>query len=790
MASVFNHVRLAELKPWLRKINELAPKMRALSDQALKNYTPQLKARLAQGAKLSDLLPEAFSLVREADRRILGLFPYDVQVLGALALYFGAIAEMKTGEGKTLTATMPLYLWGLTGQGAMLVTPNEYLAERDEKEMGQVYEWLGLKVALGFAPANQAELSPSEKRERYQADILYTTSSVYGFDYLLDNLAVSPSNQFMRRFSYCIVDEADAVLLDMATTPLVIAGGTRINSHYIGPSDEVVTMLEANRDFRLDDEENNVWLTSRGIQAVEQFFDENQLYDGEHHELVRRLTLSLRAHELLKRDRDYVVSPNQKIILLDRSNGRMLPGMRLQAGLHQAIEMKEQVPLSQDQRPLASITYQNLFRQFAHLAGMTATAKAGEQEFIETYYCNVIQIPTNKKSIRQDLPDRVFPTLTEKLLACLDRTKELHQTGQPVLVISNSVEISEIFSELLLQAGIPHNLLNAKSEVKEAAIIKEAGQKNAVTVATKMAGRGTDIKLGPGVAELGGLAVLIMGQMPSKRIDQQLRGRAGRQGDPGSSQFFKSLEDEVVQRFGPRWLRQKFEYLRDQNFSSPRELHGWRLHLALRHVQETSDQQAENERSRILEMDESVKMQRELVYRERSQLLHNWDQHLDIAQLLNAEFRRFYQANQPMTAEKLQRYILNELTYRYYDRPTAVDLKSESAVVAYLNQIANKELATKAQELGSKEELDNFYRYAILKAIDESWLDEVDTLEQLRLVVSSRQTAQRNPLYEYHEEALAAFQKMQVELNRKVTRFLLLSTVQLAPNGDKQIYFN
>ena len=793
MPNLLNQVYLRRFKRRLAKINRLSLMMKKLTDAELQAYTPRLQAKIAAGVQLDELIELAFAVVREADRRVLGLYPYDVQVLGALALQRGMIAEMKTGEGKTLTATMPLYLNALTGRGAMLVTPNEYLAERDGKEMGQVYRWLGLNVAVGFPTAehpakNGKELSPTEKRMRYQADIVYTTNAMLGFDYLIDHLASRSANQFYRQFDYCIVDEADAVLLDTAVTPLVISGTPRVNSNYLGPSDEVIRMLVPSQDYHFDEEEKAVWLTPKGIQRVERFFSQQHLYDGDHDELIKWVTLALKAHVLLERDRDYVVTPSGEVTLLDRTNGRLLPGMKLNGGLHQALEMKEQVKISDDQRAVATITYQNLFRQFKHLAGMTGTAQVDAEEFSKVYNLAVCQLPTNKPMIRRDYPDQLYVTLPEKIMASLTVVKQLHATGRPVLLVTGSVEVSEIYSELLLQAQIPHSVLNAKNAAKEATIIKEAGQQGAVTVATSMAGRGTDIQLGPGVAELGGLAVIGTEKMASQRIDQQLRGRAGRQGDPGSSQFFVSLEDPVVQHEGAHWLRRYFEQHRDQMTNRP--LKGWRYHQAVRQAQIVSDEHGAQQRRQALLMDESSHLQRRVVYHARQQLLQGDLQAFDLKKIMTSEFQRFYRESQPLTPFKLARYIRETITYQFEEQPQTEVLAEETSVVHYLHQIAEAELARKRRQFKRPSDESHFYRLAILKAIDGCWMDEVDSLEQLRQAVVSRAVAQRNPIAEYHRKAYRAFQQMQVAIRRAITKNVLLSQLVDGINGKQVIYFD
>ncbi len=788
--SLLNAIRLKKLRRLARQVEKLEPEMRALSDAQLKDYTRRFRLRLAHGDRLNNMLVEAYAVVREADRRVLGLFPYPVQIMGAIGLFEGTIVEMKTGEGKTLTATMPLYLHGLTGKGAMLVTPNDYLARRDGTEMGKVYRWLGLTCEVGFAAPGEAEFKEPEKRKAYAADITYTTNSTLGFDYLFDSLATDPSKKYMRDLNFAIVDEADAILLDNAVMPLIISGAPRVTSTMIGVADEFTYTLREGKEYRYDEDDHAVWFTKKGNQEIGRYFHQDHLFDGKHTELVRGVNLALKAHHLYERDKDYVVNSKNEVELLDAANGRVMAGMKIQAGQQQAIEKKEQAKISPATRALASITYQNLFRKFKTLSGMTGTGKAGEREFIETYYDRVVQIPPNRPVIRKDLPDKIYATLPEKLMASLDEVLRMHEQGRPVLLVTANVEVSEIYSELLLQQGIAHSLLNAKNVAKEAAIIAEAGQKGAVTVATTMAGRGTDIKLGPGVKELGGLAVIGTEKMASKRIDQQLQGRAGRQGDPGTSQFFVSLEDKVVVRHGARWLQRYFRrYQANADPAHPRELKGRRFRQALAMAQMASDSRERQQRREALEIDESAQIQRQLVQKARNQLLYGDQAKVDIKAILKAEFTRFYREEAPLTVDELVRYILDNVTYQYYDRPEKLDLTNQTAVVDYLMALADRVQTEKEKELASEEEVHHFKRLAILKAIDQCWVEEVDGLEQLRQIVGTRQTAQRNPLYEYHKEALRSYREMRVDLAHRITRNLLMSMIIVAKDGSKQIYF-
>ena len=536
---MWNNRQLSKVKKILHQINLKKEGIASLTDDELAGKTQEFKERLAAGETLDDLLVEAFAVVREADKRILGMFPYDVQVMGGIVIHQGNVAEMNTGEGKTLTATMPIYLNSLSGQGVMLVTTNDYLAKRDAEEMGPVYEFLGLTIRTPF-PEDDEDLTPEDKREVYSADILYTTNSGLGFDYLLDNLASSEDKKYIPEFNFVIIDEVDAVLLDSAQIPLVISGSPRVQSNFYRIIDTLMTTLVEGQDYIFKEEKKEVWLTTMGARTAESFLGIDNLYSKKHSVLARHLTFALRAHTLFKRDKDYIIRKGEKdeeLVLVDQSTGRLLEMTKLQGGLHQAIEAKEQVPLSEETRAMASITYQSLFKRFKKISGMTGTGKVAEKEFLETYGMSVVKIPTNRKNQRIDYPDNLYVTLPEKVYASLDEIKYYHKKGNPLLIFVGSVEMSELYSSLLLREGIAHNVLNAHNVAREAQMIAESGRMGAVTVATSMAGRGTDIKLGPGVAELGGLVVIGTERMESKRVDLQIRGRSGRQGDPGLSKF-------------------------------------------------------------------------------------------------------------------------------------------------------------------------------------------------------------------------------------------------------------
>ena len=546
------------LKKWiesdrreLRRINKIANKvesyakqMSELTDEQLQAKTDEFRERYKKGESLDHMLPEAFAVSREGAKRVLGLYPFHVQIMGGIVLHEGNIAEMRTGEGKTLTATMPVYLNAISGKGVHVITVNEYLSKRDATEMGQLYNWLGCSVGI-----NNSEMSPDQKREAYKADIMYSTNSEIGFDYLRDNMAVYKEDQVQRGLNYALVDEVDSILIDEARTPLIISGPGTGTSKLYKQTDRFVKQLKKDVDYKIDLESKTVSLTDEGIKKAEKYFNLKNLYDPENTALTHHLDQALRANYIMLLDKDYVVQDGE-VLIVDSFTGRVMEGRRFSDGLHQAIEAKEGVEIQEENKTMANITYQNLFRMYNKLAGMTGTAKTEQEEFREIYNMETITIPTNRPVQRKDEPDLLYPTLQSKFAAVVDRIKKLHAKGQPILVGTVAVETSEYLSQLLDKENIPHVVLNAKNHAKEAEIVKNAGQKGAVTIATNMAGRGTDIKLGPGVREIGGLAVIGTERHESRRIDNQLRGRSGRQGDPGLSQFYLSLEDDLMKRFG------------------------------------------------------------------------------------------------------------------------------------------------------------------------------------------------------------------------------------------------
>lgn len=789
-----NHFQIQRLKKILAKVKSFESEMAGLSDAELRKKTQEFKKRLTAGETLDDLLPEAYAVVREADKRVLGMFPYDVQVMGAIVLHEGNVAEMATGEGKTLTATMPLYLNALSGQGAMLVTTNTYLALRDAQEMGQVYRFLGLTIEAAVVADETENLTPKQKRLIYQADIVYTTNSALGFDYLIENLAENKDSQYLSPFNYVIIDEIDSILLDSAQVPLVISGAPRVQSNFYGIMDTFITTLKEEEDYHYDDEKNEVWLTSKGILAAESFLDLEHLFSKENQELVRHLNLALRAHKLYKKDKDYVVRQGDKeaeVVLLDRSTGRLLEMTRLQGGQHQAIESKEHVKLTEETRAMASITYQNLFRLFRKISGMTGTGKVVESEFMETYSMSVIKIPTNQPVIRQDLPDQLYQTLPEKVFASLDEVKHYHAQGNPLLIFTGSVEMSEIYSSLLLREGIAHNLLNANNAAREAQIIAESGQKGAVTVATSMAGRGTDIKLGPGVADLGGLVVIGTERMENQRIDLQIRGRSGRQGDPGISKFFISLEDDLLRKWGPDWLKKLYkDYSTEEVQQHPVQLGQRRFRRLVAKAQRASESSAKMSRRMTLEYAQCMKIQREITYAERNRLIQA-EERIDeeISRVLSQVIHQAAYEQSYGTRADLYRFILDHFSYHAERIPYDFDIYSSEKIAELLQDIAEQELQAKKAYLKSDKLFTHFQRVSVLKAIDENWVEQVDYLQQLKTALSGQHFSMKNPLVEYYQEAYDGFEYMKERMKQQIVKNLLMSELALNPKGEVIMYF-
>lgn len=757
----------------LGKVKEECKKVKNLSDYELQNKTVEFKERLKNGETTEDILPEAFAVCCEADYRVLGMFPFDVQILGGIALHLCYLAEMNTGEGKTLTATMPLYLNGLTGKSSILVTANEYLAIRDAEEMGKVYEFLGLSVKAGVTRDTNEHLNNDQKKEIYAADIVYTTHGSLGFDYLLNNLVHSKEDRFMCELYYVIIDEADSVLLDSASMPLVISGSPRVQSNLYGITDFFVTTLVEDEHYIVED--NKVWLTDKGIEYAQRYFRIDSLYSKENFDVLRHVVLALRAHYLMDKDVDYVVTDSGEIVLLDKSTGRKMNGMKLRGGSHQAIEEKERLKLSQEQRSVASITYQNLFNLFPKMSGMSGTIADGKDELLEVYNKRVVVIPPRKPLARKDLPDKYFKTSEEQFDAVIKETVKRHNTGQPVLLIASLISDTEMLSKLLVQENIEHSVLNANNAFWEAEIIKEAGQKNVVTVATSMAGRGTDIRLGSGVKELGGLCVLGIGRMNNTRDERQARGRAGRQGEPGVSIFYTSLEDDVCEILGDDFLEKYIE--KDKHISKRR------IKKLINKSQKIKSESSVFQRKNAVDYDSVMQRQRTIMYKTRNDLLDG--KSLDENYLLSIcedNIKNFVKSNKKLDSYAVHRYVLDNLSYRLQEMDESTKNQKD-----YLIQYSKMAFNNKKKSIGDR--FSEYCRLCTLRALDDGWVEEVDYLQQLQAAISGRSSAQRNLLLEYQREARISFEDMEKSIKKAMIRNILLGEVSFGKDNEMIILY-
>ena len=773
------------LKKWiesdrreLRRINKIADKvesyaktMEELSDDQLKAKTDEFRQRYQKGESLDALLPEAFAVAREGAKRVLGLYPFHVQIMGGIVLHEGNIAEMKTGEGKTLTATMPVYLNAISGKGVHVITVNEYLSKRDATEMGQLYNWLGCSVGI-----NNSEMSPDEKRQAYQADIMYSTNSEIGFDYLRDNMAVYKEDQVQRGLNYAIVDEVDSILIDEARTPLIISGPGTGTSKLYKQTDRFVKQLKNEVDYKIDLESKTVSLTDEGIKKAEKYFNLKNLYDPENTALTHHLDQALRANYIMLLDKDYVVSDGE-VLIVDSFTGRVMQGRRFSDGLHQAIEAKEGVKIQEENKTMANITYQNLFRMYSKLAGMTGTAKTEQEEFREIYNMETITIPTNRPVARKDEPDLLYPTLQSKFAAVVKRIKSLHAKGQPILVGTVAVETSEYLSHLLDQEHIPHVVLNAKNHAKEADIIKNAGQRGAVTIATNMAGRGTDIKLGPGVRELGGLAVIGTERHESRRIDNQLRGRSGRQGDPGLSQFYLSLEDDLMKRFGGERIKAFLDRMKVQGEDAV--IKSRFLTRQVESAQKRVEGNNYDSRKNVLQYDDVMREQREIIYKERQQIITEGK---SLKWVLMPIFKRTIQREveqHTLGDEKdwdLQGIV--DFAEEVLVKPDAVSVKdlqgkSQDEMVDFLMSFAEKVYDEKKQILTDPSQMLEFEKVVLLRVVDSHWTDHIDIMDQFRQSVGLRGYGQLNPLVEYQTAGYHMFEQMVADIEYETTRLFM-----------------
>ena len=771
-------------KGTMRRLNRLADQveahadeMAALSDEELQAKTPYLRDLLKQGKTLDDILPEAFAVVREGARRVLGLYPFRVQIMGSAVLHGGNIAEMRTGEGKTLTATMAVYLNALPQEGVHVVTVNEYLSARDGEEMGELYKWLGLTVGI-----NGSEMSPDEKRAAYDADITYTTNSEIGFDYLRDNMVARKEDRVQRPLNFALVDETDSILIDEARTPLIISGAPAQESTqlYIR-ADRFVKSLTKEEDFTVDEESKTVLLQDEGIKKAERYFNLENLYDSGNTALTHHIDQSLRANYTMFNNKDYVVRDGE-VVLVDAFSGRIQEGRRFSDGLHQALEAKEQVQIQEDNRAMASITYQNLFRRYKKLSGMTGTAKTEAEEFREIYNMEIVEIPTNRPIQRVDEPDLLYPNLRSKFLAVVELVKELHAKGQPILIGTVAVETSELLSQLLDREGIPHNVLNAKNHAKEAEIVANAGQRGAVTIATNMAGRGTDIKLGPGVSDLGGLAVIGTERHESRRIDNQLRGRAGRQGDKGYSQFFLSLEDDLMIRFGGDRIKTMMERmnLADEDAVIKNRL----ITRSVESAQKRVEGNNYDSRKNVLQYDDVMSQQRNTFYANRNQVIDE-DKSLRnvILPMVERTIGRVVDRHALGKTEEWDLQSIVDFAGAVLipeDSITVADLegKSQQEIKDYLYGRAKEVYEDKRSALVDDEQMLQFTRVVILRVVDSQWTDHMDAMNQLRDAIQLRGYGQLNPLIEYQNEGFRMFEEMIAGIEYDATRLFMKSEIR------------
>jgi len=758
------------------KIEEFYGDMEKLTDEQLRGKTDEFRGRYKAGETLDELLPEAFAVVREAARRVLGLYPYHVQLMGGIVLHDGNIPEMKTGEGKTLTATMPVYLNALSGEGVHVVTVNEYLSTRDSTEMGELYNFLGLSVGL-----NINSKTADEKREAYNCDITYSTNNELGFDYLRDNMVVYQSQMVQRPLNYAIVDEVDSILIDEARTPLIISGAAEKSTALYTRTDNFVKRLKEEEDFKIDIQSKTIGLTEQGIEKAEENFGLENLYDLENTALTHHLDQALRANFIMIRDFDYVVQEG-KVLIVDQFTGRIMDGRRYSDGLHQAIEAKEGVEIEDESKTMATITFQNYFRMYKKLSGMTGTAKTEEEEFREIYNIEVVQIPTNRPILREDHADLLYPTLESKFKAVVQDIKERHRKGQPILVGTVAVETSELLSNLLNQEKVPHEVLNAKNHFKEAEIIMNAGQKGAVTIATNMAGRGTDIKLGLGVVEVGGLAVIGTERHESRRIDNQLRGRAGRQGDPGVSQFYLSLEDDLMKRFGSERIKAFLDRMKVEDEDAV--IQSKMLSRQVESAQKRVEGNNYDTRKNVLQYDDVMREQREVIYKQRQDVIMG---EKDLSpQLLNMVRRTISRVVDSHTQLDKDNWNLDALvdfagsTLVHEESISKADFegKTPAEMKEYLYDRAKEVFDAKVAQLQSPEQLLEFEKVVILRVVDMKWTDHIDAMDQLRQSVGLRAYGQNNPLVEYQTEGYKMFEDMVGSIEFEVTRLFMKAEIR------------
>ncbi|HFI0071188.1 TPA: preprotein translocase subunit SecA [Streptococcus suis] len=764
-----------KLEKMADRVFSYADEMAALSDEQLQAKTTEFKERYSKGESLDDLLYEAYAVVREGARRVLGLYPYKVQVMGGIVLHNGDVPEMRTGEGKTLTATMPVYLNALSGKGVHVVTVNEYLTTRDATEMGELYSWLGLSVGI-----NLAAKSPLEKREAYNCDITYSTNSEIGFDYLRDNMVVRAEDMVQRPLNYALIDEVDSILIDEARTPLIVSGpqGSETNQLYF-LADNLVKSLDK-EDYIIDVPSKTIGLSDTGIDKAEKFFKLNNLYDIENVAITHFLDNALRANYIMTYDVDYLVNEDQEVMIIDPFTGRTMEGRRYSDGLHQAIEAKEGVPVQNESKTSASITYQNLFRMYKKLAGMTGTGKTEEEEFREVYNIRVVPIPTNRPIARVDHEDLLYPSLEYKFNAVIADVKRRYEKGQPVLVGTVAVETSDLISQKLVAAGVPHEVLNAKNHYREAQIIMNAGQRGAVTIATNMAGRGTDIKLGPGVRELGGLCVIGTERHESRRIDNQLRGRSGRQGDPGESQFYLSLEDDLMKRFGSERIK---VFMERMNLSEEESvIKSKMLTRQVESAQKRVEGNNYDSRKQVLQYDDVMREQREIIYKQRQDVI---TADRDLAPEIKAMMKRtierqvegHFLGSKDEAIDGIIKFAHTTLVEDGTLHAESFKPMNKKEIIDELYELALRVYNSQVKKLRDEDRIREFQKVLILRVVDNKWTDHIDAMDQLRNAVSLRGYAQNNPIVEYQSESFNMFNDMIGAIEFEVTRLMMKAQI-------------
>ncbi|AGA56421.1 preprotein translocase, SecA subunit [Thermobacillus composti KWC4] len=775
---IFGDANEREIKRCLKtveRINALEPDFARLSDEQLRGKTDEFKERLSRGETLDDLLPEAFAAVREASKRTLGMRHFDVQLIGGMVLHEGKIAEMKTGEGKTLVATLAAYLNALEGKGVHVVTVNDYLAQRDSTMMGQIYQFLGLTVGC-----NLHGLTHAQKQEAYNADITYGTNNEFGFDYLRDNMVLYKEQMVQRPLNFAIIDEVDSILIDEARTPLIISGQAAKSTELYYAADRFVRTLKEEEDYTIDVKMRSVTLTEAGVEKAERAFGIDNLFDHANVTLNHHVQQALKAHAIMKRDVDYVVQDGE-VIIVDEFTGRLMAGRRYSDGLHQAIEAKEQLKVQNESMTLATITFQNYFRMYRKLAGMTGTAKTEEEEFKKIYGLDVVQVPTNKPMIRVDMPDIVYKTANAKFKAVVEEIVKRHQNGQPVLVGTVSIENSEKLSEMLKRRGIPHKVLNAKYHAEEAEIIARAGQRGAVTIATNMAGRGTDILLGEGVAELGGLHIIGTERHESRRIDNQLRGRAGRQGDPGSSQFYLALDDELMRRFGSENIMGMMDRL---GFSEDEPIESKLVSRAIESAQKRVEGSNFDTRRIVLQYDDVMNQQREIIYKQRREVLFADNIREHVFDMIRPVVERIVEAhcadedipeewNLDAIVDYAHATFLKEGTIKRED----LEGREKESIVEFLMEEVRKLYDEREQQIG-EETMREFEKVVVLRAVDSKWMDHIDAMDQLRQGIHLRAYGGTDPLREYQFEGFEMFREMVENIQEEVTKYIMKAHVE------------